>query len=97
MSNPQLPLKSADPVTFAVMEAVDRSGLDLRWVAKRAGVHVNQLRDWRSGRSSANARSLGYLLEAIGATFAVTDINARKPAPTRLASLNAIRRAVGRG
>lgn len=97
MTYPQLPNRAADPLTWAVMDAVDRSGLDLRWVAKRAGLHVNQLRDWRAGRSSANARSLGYLLEAVGSVVTVTDVNAKKAPPIRLASLNAIRRAVGRG
>lgn len=90
-------LQAADPVTQAVMLAVDQSGLDLDWVAKRSGINRNMILDWRRGRSSANAKSLSYILEAIGATVTVTDVNAKKAPPIRLASLNRIRAAVRSG
>lgn len=91
------PVAASDPVTHAVMAAADRTGLGESWISKRSGISRSQLGSWRAGRNSANAKSLSYILEAIGADFVIVDRNEPPAAPIRLLSLNAIRRAVGRG
>lgn len=65
--------KAADPITRAVIDAVDRSGLLDVDIAEKAGVSQRLLHIWRSGRCSATCANASYVLEAVGARFTVTE------------------------
>jgi DNA-binding phage protein len=75
---PRGPVVATDPLIRAVLEAVDKSGLDDGWIAKRAGISRNELSRWRSGVNSPRVRSISYVLAAIGAHAVVIDNNARQ-------------------
>jgi DNA-binding phage protein len=58
--------RAKDPLTHAVVEAIDASGLHLSDVAKRSLVSENVMYAWRSGRASANCHLASCVLEALG-------------------------------
>lgn len=93
---PKGPNRAHDPLTRAVVAAVDRSGLEQAWVSRRAGLPKDTLSRWRTGMETPRAASLALVLEAIGLDLRIVDRNAPPDRPIRLPSLNAIRRAVGR-
>lgn len=94
---PRGPNMASDPLTRAVMDAVDRTQMSQGHVIEKAGWPRASYSRWRTGRSGAPAAALADILEAIGADFVIVDRNDPPAAPVRLLSLNAIRRAVGRG
>lgn len=94
---PRGPNMASDRLTRAVMDAVDRTRMSQGHIIEKAGWPRASYSRWRTGKSGAPAAALADILDAIGADFVIVDRNEPPAKPVRLLSLNAIRRAVGRG
>lgn len=70
---PRGPILQKDPTTKKLIEFIDSSGLDDQWIAKRAGIPKNRISVWRSGAQAATARSMSWVLEAMGAEIEIID------------------------
>ena len=90
------PNKATDPITRAVIDAIDATGLEQAWICRRAGIGKNTISRWRIGLETPNARMLSYVLEAVGLDFHIGDPNAPRGRPIRLMSFKNILKAAGR-
>ena len=73
---PKGPIKATDLLTRKVLETIDATTLDDRWIAERAGLGVNDISNWRRGKTIPSAMRLSWVLEAIGAEIEIRDKNA---------------------
>lgn len=67
------PPKARDRLTQAVLEAIEKTGLDDEWVTRTAGIGRNEMSRMRNGAVSPNASTLDKVLEACGLTMTIDD------------------------
>lgn len=75
---PRGPIRTNDPITRAVLEAVEKSGMHDYVITKRAGINKNEISSWRIGQREPKAYRLSYVLEVIGAHIEIIDNNDKR-------------------
>lgn len=85
------PNQAKDPITRAMIDMVDRSGMTDAFVARRAGVSLTQMSHYRLGHQTPSAAKCSFILEALGATFHVEDDNEVVHLPISLNQMRELR------
>lgn len=71
---PPGPNRARDPLTRAVLDALDRNPRGTNaWLAKRAGIGRNEISRWRMGTYTPSAYALWLVMEAAGLGFEIID------------------------
>lgn len=79
VGRPKGPNKATTPLMRSVIDAIDRSGFDDAYVAKRAGIGKNEISNWRTGyRGNPTVIRLSWVLEAIGHSAVIVDDKERQ-------------------
>jgi transcriptional regulator with XRE-family HTH domain len=69
---PRQPIRITNPITVALIGAMDRSGMNDEQIAARAGIATNEISTWRQGHRSPTADRMFWVSEAIGAKVEVS-------------------------
>ncbi len=65
--------RTTNPLTCAVLDAIERSGLDDKWIAAKAGLPKGTISNWRLDRTTPNGNQIAWVLTVLGATFSIHD------------------------